>query len=268
MRVWLRFVALGSILSAGSAVAQDLTVTSRVTNRTGESRTAVSYISRDRVRMAEAGDREAIIDLPHARVTTIDTKNRTYAVMTRRDMDELAARVKARMDSPEMKKARESLKNLPPEQRKKIDETLGGGDFDVRKTGGGRTIAGHRCENWTIAIGTLSRTDECLAEDIPIPPQIWEMYRGFAESLRTMMASFGPSMRDISKIQEKFKDMKGFPLATTTTVTIMGNTTHTSSEVTDIRSGPIPASAWEMPAGYREVENPVLKALNRKPSPR
>ena len=263
-RGFLRFVAFGSILSAGSAFAQDLTVTSRVTHSGGETRTAVSYISRDRVRMAQAGARDSIIDLPNGRVTTIDAKNRTYSVMTRRDMDELAARVKARMDSPEMKKAREKLNNLPPEQRRKIDETLGGGELDVRKTGGGRTIAGHRCENWTIAIGSLSRTDECLAEDIPIPPQIWEMYRGFAESLRAMMASFGPSMRDISKIQEKFREMKGFPLATTTTMTIMGKTTRTTSEVTDIRSGPIPASAWEVPAGYREVENPVLKALNRK----
>jgi hypothetical protein len=264
MRISLGLIALGSVLSAGSAVAQDLAVTSRITDSAGESRTAVSYISRDRVRMAEAGERESIIDLPNGRVTTIDMKKRTYFVMTRHDMDELAAQMKARMDSPEMRKAREGMKNLSPEQRKQIDETLGGGAFEVRKAGGGRTIAGHRCENWTIAIGTLSRTDECLAEDIPIPPQIWEMYRGFAESLRAMMASFGPGARDIAKIQEKFKDMKGFPLATTTTLTIMGNTTRTSSEVTGIRSGPIPASAWEVPAGYREVENPALKALNRR----
>jgi len=263
MRTLLRLVALG-IFSAGSAFAQDLTVTSRVTDSAGQSRVAVSYISRDRVRMAQDGDREAIIDLPNGRVTTIDTKNRTYSVMTRRDMDELAARVKARMDSPEMQKAREAMKNMSPEQRKRMDEMLGGGALEVRKTGGGRTVAGHRCENWTIGIGGFSRTDECLAADIPIPPQIWEMYRGFSESLRTMMASFGPVMKDISKVQEKFKDMKGFPLATTTTVTIMGKTTTTASEVTDIRSGPIPASAWEVPAGYREVENPVLKSLNRK----
>ena len=264
MRASLRFIVLGSVLSSGTAVAQDLTVTSRVTDSAGESRTAVSYISRDRVRMAQDGHRDAIVDLPNGRVTTIDAKNRTYSVMTRRDMDQLAARVKERMDSPEMKKARERLKNLPPDQRKAIDETLGGGALDVRKTGGGRTIAGHRCENWTISIGALSRTDECLAEDIPIPPQIWEMYRGFAESLRTMMASFGPEMRDISKIQEKFRDMKGFPLATTTTVTVMGKTIRTTSEVTSVGSGPIPASAWEVPAGYREVENPVLKSLNRR----
>jgi len=264
MRISLGLIVLGSVLAAGSAVAEDLTVTSRITNSDGESRTAVSYISRDRVRMAEGGDRESIVDLPNGRVTTIDTKNRTYSVMTRHDMDELAARMKARMDSPEMKKAREAMKNFSPEQRKQIDETLGGSALEVRKTGGGRTIAGHRCENWTIAIGTLSRTDECLSEDIPIPPQIWEMYRGFAESLRAMMASFGPAMRDVSKMQEKFKDMKGFPLATTTTLTIMGNTTRTTSEVTGVRSGPIPASAWEVPAGYREVENPLLKSLDRR----
>jgi len=112
MRISLGLIVLGSVLAAGSAVAEDLTVTSRITDSAGESRTAVSYISRDRVRMAEAGDRESIVDLPNGRVTTIDTKNRTYSVMTRRDMDELAVRVKARMDSPEMQKAREAMKNM------------------------------------------------------------------------------------------------------------------------------------------------------------
>ena len=62
------------------------------------------------------------------------------------------------------------------------------------------------------------------------------------------------------KMQEKFKTMRGFPLATTTESNIMGLASTTVSEVTEVKRGPIPASAWEIPAGYTKVDNPMLKA--------
>jgi hypothetical protein len=65
-------------------------------------------------------------------------------------------------------------------------------------------------------------------------------------------------------MQEKFKDMRGIPLAHTSTVSIMGHTTTTSSEVTEIRKGPIPPSAWQIPAGYTKVDSPMMKALQKK----
>ena len=29
----------------------------------------------------------------------------------------------------------------------------------------------------------------------------------------------------------------------------------------EVRKGPIPASAWEIPAGYTKIDNPMLKSL-------
>jgi hypothetical protein len=40
---------------------------------------------------------------------------------------------------------------------------------------------------------------------------------------------------------------------------LMGKTSVTSTEVTEIRSGSIPASAWVLPAGYKKVDSPMLK---------
>jgi hypothetical protein len=56
------------------------------------------------------------------------------------------------------------------------------------------------------------------------------------------------------------RDMRGYPLAVSTTVGMMGRSMATSSEVVEVKRGPIPASAWEVPAGYKKVENPMLKA--------
>ena len=32
-----------------------------------------------------------------------------------------------------------------------------------------------------------------------------------------------------------------------------------ASEVTEVKRGPIPASTWEIPAGYKKVESPMLQ---------
>ena len=73
----------------------------------------------------------------------------------------------------------------------------------------------------------------------------------------------GPMGMNMEKMQEQFKKMKGFPLASTTTVNVMGRKSVTSSEVTDIKRGPIPASAWDVPAGYAKVDNPMTKMFSR-----
>jgi hypothetical protein len=62
-------------------------------------------------------------------------------------------------------------------------------------------------------------------------------------------------------MQQKMKALTGFPLATTVTTSVMGRATSMSTEVTEVRKGPIPASAWEVPAGYTKVENPLLKGF-------
>jgi hypothetical protein len=73
------------------------------------------------------------------------------------------------------------------------------------------------------------------------------------------MASMGPMAQGIKDMQEKTKDMKGLPLSSLNTVNVMGRTSTDSQEVTDIKKGPIPASAWQIPAGYKQVDSPMAK---------
>jgi len=68
----------------------------------------------------------------------------------------------------------------------------------------------------------------------------------------------------MTTMQEQLKKLKGFPLANTTTTSVMGHRSVSSSEVTSIKQGPIPASAWEIPAGYKKVDNPMTKAMARR----
>lgn len=263
MRIWIRPFSLILLAHGISAIAQDLTIVSKVMSDRKPVATTISYLARDHVRMAHGDGKELIVDFRSGEMTTLDARNRTYYVTTRQDMEQFAARMRQQMNSAEVKKAQEQLKSLSPDERKKVDAAMGGvaGAFDVRKAGTTRRIAGYLCEDWTIAFGELSRTDECLTRELQFPVQAWDMYREFAESMKSVMAAFGPMAGSVARMHQKLKNMKGYPLSTTTKINILGNRTTTASEVAEIRRGPIPASVWEVPAGYRKVGNPMLKAL-------
>ena len=247
------------------AVAADLTIVSKVTRDGGSPETATSYISSDHVRMTQAEGNEAIIDLKTGQMTVIDSTKKTYYVVTREDMDAAAAKVKEQMNSPEVQQAQERMKNLPPEVQKRMEAATGGMfKVDVEKAGTSRTIAGYKCEDWTVTIGQFSKSEQCVTNELKFPAQAWDMYKSYADSMKNMMAAMGPMGRHMSAMQEQFKKMKGFPLANTTTMNVMGRSSVHTSEVTSVKEGPIPASAWEIPAGYTKVDSPMMKAMERR----
>ena len=255
----LALVAIG-LTAALPAAAEDLTIVSRVTQDGGAPTTTTSYVSSDHVRIAQPQGQEMIVELKTGQMTVIDGRNKSYFVITRQDLDQMRAKMQDQMNSPEMKRAQEQMKNLPPEMRKKMEDMMGGmaAAIDVRKTGTTRKIAGYNCENWSISVGQMSKTEQCLTSELPLPAQAWDAYRDFAQSMQSMMAA-GPMAKGLAQMREKFKDMKGYPLAATHTSSVLGRTSRTSSEVTEIKKGAIPASAWQIPAGYKKVDNPMQK---------
>src|SRR5262249_34152740 len=124
-----------------------------------------------------------------------------------------------------------------------------------------RKVAGYNCEDWTVAIGTMSKTEECLSTELPLPAQSWAAYKDFAESMTGAMTAMGPMGKGFAELREKMKDLKGYPLSRTTTSSVLGRTTTSTTEVTEVKKGAIPASAWEVPAGYTKVDNPMLKGM-------
>jgi hypothetical protein len=254
------------MMAAGiPAAAEDLTIISKVTSDKNPPTISTSYLASDHIRMAHGDGHEVLMDLKTGDSTTLDNKKKEYYVVTKADMQAMAAKMQEQMNSPEVKKAQEQMKSLPPDMQKKMESMMGGAmAMDVRKLGTSRKIAGYSCDDWSMTMGEISKTQECLTTELQFPVQAFEAYKGFAESLKGMMQSMGPMAKGMGQMQEKMKEMKGFPLATTTSVSVMGHASNRSSEVTEIKRGPIPASAWVIPADYTKVDNPMLKALQRK----
>jgi len=259
--------ALGILLfsTAISVSAQDLTIVSKVTHDGGPPRTAISYISSDHVRMSQGDDSETIVDMKSGQMTTLDGKKKTYYITTRQDMDAFAAKMRDQMNSPEMQHARQSMNKASSEDQKKMNAAMSSMfALDVRDAGTTRKVAGYPCENWKVTMGQFSTSEECMTNDLKFPANAWTMYRGFADSMKSVMSAMGPMANSAASMQEQFKKMKGFPLANKTTIDIMGHKSVSSSEVTEVRRGPIPASAWDIPAGYTKIDNPMLKAMARR----
>jgi hypothetical protein len=253
------FAAAGLVLAAVPSAA-DLTVTSKHT-RDGETHMATSYLTSDKMRMASSTDHETIIDMAKAEYTVIDNNKKEYFVITKQDMLDAAEQMKAAQAqaAEQMKKMEEQMKNLPPAVREKM-KNLGGAmaqTIDVQKGTGHKTIAGYACDEWIMTIAGMSKTVQCLSMDVPFPPQVWDSYREVAEAFKGMG---GPTGQYMGSVQEKTKDMKGFPLASTTTA--MGHTE--SSEVTEIKKGTVPASAFDLPSGYKKKDSPFKGLANRK----
>jgi hypothetical protein len=260
MRVPLRFLAAFAFALAVPAAAQELTIVAKVSRDGGAPSTTTSYLGADHIRFG-TGDTDVIADLKSGDMTMIDNKKRTYFVVTRQDIEQVQARVSEAMNSPEMKRAQEQMKNLPPDVQKKMQAAMGGlaASVTVAKPGSTRKIAGYNCDNWTVSYGTMVKTEECLTTELPLPAQSWKSYQDFANRMRGMTAAMGSMGKGLSEMQEKTKDMKGFPLARTSSSSLMGRSTSSTFEVTEVKKGAVPASAWEVPAGYAKVDNPMTK---------
>jgi uncharacterized protein DUF4412 len=261
--------ALVAVLAAAavSAAADDLTIVSKVTREGAEPSTETSYLTTDRARISQAETgQDMMIDVKSGQMTVIDGRRKEYYVITRQDVEQMKAKLQQTMNSPEMLKAQEQMKNLPPDVQKRMQAAMGGmaASFDVKKTGATRTVAGYPCEEWAITFGTISKTTECVSTAVPIPLQTWDAYRDFSENMRAMMSSMGPMGKGMGDMQSKMKDVKGLPLWVNHSSSMMGRSTSTTTEVTQIKKGAIPASAWEIPAGYKKVDSPMVKALAGK----
>jgi hypothetical protein len=268
-------IAALALAAAVPTAADDLTIVTRMTtaarprvlSRAAATSlrpptTATSYISSHHARMVQGEGQEAIFDLATGQMTVIDGRNKQYFVVTRQDIEQMKSRLQQQMNSPEMQRAQEQMKNLPPEVQKRMQGMMGGmaGSVDVQKTGTTRKIAGYTCENWTISMGALGKTEQCMTTELALPVQVWDAYRDLADGMKGMMSAMGPMGQSFADLATKLRQIKGFPLATTTTTTVMGRTMSQSSEVVEVRKGPIPAAAWEVPAGYKKVDNPMSKA--------
>jgi hypothetical protein len=222
--------ACAAILIPACSIAEDLTIVSKTTfgNREG---TVTHYLTAERSRTSSE-DMDSIVSFADGKLTALDHKRKEYWETTVEEMEEYWERMARKM------------------------RTSGAGDmFDLRgeakleKLKGSRRIAGYDCEHWSLQLGDALELDFWAAPSL-IPPA------KYYDARRLNAASMGPMGGLFQKMYEELKKVKGYPLSTAVIIRTPMFRTESDEEVTEVRKGPIPASTFAMPSGYKKVKTP------------
>ncbi len=257
----LVFAALLGAACAASA-SDDLTVVYKNTQNGKPADSTTYYMSNDHTRMDMGAGHAMIMDAKTGTMTRLDSKEKTYYTTTKADLDAYAAKMVEKMNDPEVKKGMAMMSGMA--------KAMAEYDVVVQKTGQTREVAGFPCEEWLIKENEFTTTKECVTTKVQYPAHAHDAFKGYGDSMRKAMSPMvGSATKGMKDREEKMKVIKGFPVATSTVSEIMGTKTTHENEVTEIRHSSIPASTWEVPAGYARVENPMMKAFeNRGRRPR
>lgn len=247
MRLTTHVLALVAVtaLAVLPAAAADLTIVYKVTGSDGKASTATDYYTHDKFRSGD-GAHDSIFDVAAGRIVTIDHARKEYSEMTVAEMEAAVKAAAAQMDA--------AMQNMPPAMREKMAGMMGAGGVKVTPGSDSRTIAGYPTQPYVITIGP-SRTETWNTTALTPPLDAGEMTR--------LQALAGPAGRSMGNALEEFKKIKGMALASSSTVSVMGRTITTSREATEVKTGPVPATAFEIPAGYKKVDSPLAKMMRR-----
>ncbi len=224
----------GAVAGPVFALAEDLTIVSNVTLGKGVTSTSKQYLSAGKIRTSNS-ETDTLFDASTGRVVVVNHNKKEYYEFTREEMAASLKQFEAQMQSagPMMEKM------------------MGGpvGDVSVKKHGTSRKVAGYDCEEYTVAMGENLRYDVCAAPGLQPPTQYYD-------ALKSPFAAMGPVARRFEKVFDEMKKIKGFPIAMNSSVKVMMVRSELKSEATDIQKGPIPASTFEIPAGYKKKDSP------------
>ena len=218
------FLAL-AFAAALPLCAEDLTIVSKVTVG-DKSSTSTQYMTSTKSRTND-GENDSIIDFPTGKMTFIDHKAKTYSETS---LEEMAAY---------MDRLYKDVKGNP------MMETMFGGsdEVTVERGKGSRKIAGYDCDEYTLSMGRSFEFEICAAKGLQPPPQYYE-------GRKLSYASMGPMGQRFSKMFDEMKKIKGYPIAMDMDADMGVMKIQTSSEATEVKKGAIPASTFDLPAGY------------------
>jgi hypothetical protein len=203
------------------------------------------------------GDKDIVIFRNQA-LYTIDAKSKSYRVIDKATAEKLGSQMAAARKEMEARMAA-----LPPEQRKRMEEmmaNLGNGaaaammpgakprERTLKNTGRTETVAGIKCTVWE-AFEEGEKDQELCAAPAGSLPGGDEVLRTFRE-IASMLSSFTDKLGVHS--DEPWRDMEtinGVPILTRE---FDDGKASSEMRLTAVRKESVPASSFDVPAGYAE----------------
>ncbi|MDR2561240.1 MAG: DUF4412 domain-containing protein [Holophagales bacterium] len=239
-RYFLAALAIASM--AGQLIAGDLKITFKNEVKfmlmTQKSEEICYYSTRYILKTNEKEKTDRLIDYKDLISYEINHNTKTIYIYTLDDQLKMNEIMKNKVDTAN------------PEKKRRVIATFGFGDNDTVKAQqvGTETIAGRACAKWEITAGKkkLYAASAAPALEMPIPKADIEKNM-FGDPMMLIFALSGAS----SKLETEFAKIKGFPLKTELQMAQGLITVRIRQEATKIEEGPIPASIFDLPKGYK-----------------
>lgn len=210
-----------------------------MTEKGGE-RAVTHYFTPTRARF-DQGDKATIVDFAAGRVVNLSMKKRQYSETTFARIEQAMTSTSAQMEK--------ALAGIPEGLRHQM---MGDATQEVTVTrGAARTVAGVPCQHYIVTLGERLRMETCAASEIK-PPFDAANFR----NLPLATSPIGPGSSGINRMVEKLRAIEGISVASSASLSMLGKTIETSMEATEIRKGPIAASTFDTPQGFKKVDSP------------
>jgi hypothetical protein len=253
------FLAAAAVLIALPVFAEDVVVVFK-TEGPGGPGTSTQYYSKEWMRTTD-GQQDTLFEYPTGTITNIDHKKKEYSQITLAEIEDAMAAMNA-----EMEQAKAQMEAMPAGMRERMAKMLGvGGEVTVTK-GGTRDVAGYETQEYKVTMGegmTMSLWNT-TALQLPVPAADLRKLASFTGPMAAMANN--PMFKGFGQLAEKMKEIEGLTLAEQTSVRVMGRGSDSSREATEVRTGPIPASNFDVAAlanGYKKVDSPLAELGKR-----
>jgi hypothetical protein len=208
----------------------ETTTSSGMMGKGGGNTTTTNYISGNAIKHSSSDGKDLIIRLDEGKLISIDNNKKTYSETTFQQMATMLDKLSGEMG-----------KN--PEQMEMMKKMMGQtAPISVTKQGAGESIAGYATEKYLIT-GPM-QMELWVAPELKAPPS-------FYDALRAQVPA--NPLFDIGKMYDEMKKIGGIALKSNMTIKVMNMEIKTSTVVTSVVKGAIPASTFAIPAGYSPV---------------
>jgi hypothetical protein len=232
--VFSALAAAATLALAAPGAAEDITVVSTVTASRGPGGTQTLYIAGDKMRTNDT-ETDTIIDFTSGSMTFVEHKKKRYwqtsPAEVRAQFEEMAAVF---------------------EQNPVLAKMFGEAGEATVTQGGSRTIAGHTCDEFKVAMGEAYSFDVCAAKDLQPEVDVHAARRLFA-------ANMGPMAGKMSELFDELSKIKGLALSSTMKINVMGQSIVVTTEATEVKVGELSDDVFALPAGYKAAKSPYAK---------
>lgn len=247
----LASTVLASAIAALSAQSQGIIL---VSAETRDGKTTSSLVQMDKSHMrTEAGGGSTVFifdgDAQVARIVNMERKS--YMEMSKAEMQKM---------SQQMSAAMEKMKDMPPAQRAMMEKMMSGRGMGgpaaapvTYKAAGSDKAGQWACTKYDGTRGAEKVAELCTVEPrtLGLTPADFEVAKQLAEFMKSLM----PQMADQITVNGT-PDAQGFSGIPIRRSTLVNGKVTSMSELKEIRREAIPASAWQVPAGFKRESGP------------